>query len=64
MNTYQAFFNGRRATINADSLANAKQQAVAEFKPRRKQEHMVCVVLVATPDKGAIHPLNSNAELG
>lgn len=45
MNEYQAFYGGKQTTLQADSLYAAKQAAIAHFKPRRSQEHMVHVYL-------------------
>lgn len=60
---YECGFNGRRETIEASSLLDAKRKAIGLFQPRRTQEHMVWVVL-ANRDGQPI-PLNhSNAELG
>ena len=50
MNGYKAFFNGRETEVYADSLYAAKVKAVALFKPRRSQEHMVHVYLCERED--------------
>jgi hypothetical protein len=44
-NGYIAFYNGKQTEIYADSLYEAKQKAVAFFKPRKSQAHMVHVEL-------------------
>lgn len=41
MNGYIFFYNGKSIEINADSLYAAKIKAIAVFKPRKSQEHMV-----------------------
>ena len=45
MHGYKAFFNGKEADVYADSLYGAKLKAIAHFKPRKSQAHMVSVVL-------------------
>lgn len=47
---YVAYFNGRRHELRASSLYEAKQRAIAHFKPRKSQEHMVAVVLAERSD--------------
>lgn len=46
MNLYIASFKGVKQTIEADSLYAAKLKALAIFKPSKKNEHLVWVVLV------------------
>lgn len=50
MNGYVAFFGGRETEVRADSLYAAKCAAVAFFKPRKSQEHMVHVHLAERAD--------------
>jgi len=50
MNGYKAFFNGREIEVYADSLYAAKVKAIAAFKPRRSQEHMVHVYICERED--------------
>jgi hypothetical protein len=45
MNGYVCFFNGRRTEVYAADMFEAKRKAVAFFKPRRNQEHMISVIL-------------------
>ena len=45
MNGYVCFYNGKRIELIADSLWEAKQKAINQFKVRKSQEHMVSVVL-------------------
>jgi hypothetical protein len=55
MNGYIAFFNGRRHELHADSLFAAKQKAVAHFKAKPKQAHMVSVVLAEKEGQQVTH---------
>lgn len=55
MNGYVAFFNGKREEIYAETLYDAKQKAIAIFKPRKKQEHMVSVMLAEKDGEVVIH---------
>lgn len=50
MNGYIAFFNGQRAELRAESLYAAKLAAIALFKPRKSQAHMVHVELAERAD--------------
>lgn len=52
--TYQAFFNGKTVELTASSLYAAKLKAVAHFKPRKSQEHMVTVILTQRADGTAV----------
>lgn len=45
MHGYKAFFNDKQADVYAESLYAAKLKAIAQFKPRKSQEHLVSVVL-------------------
>jgi hypothetical protein len=45
MNGYKAFYNGRETDIYADTLLQAKEKAVAFFKPPKSKQHMVHVHL-------------------
>lgn len=54
MNGYKAFFNGRETEVYADSLYAAKVKAIAAFKPRRSQEHMVHVYICEREDGSQI----------
>lgn len=55
MNGYICFFNGKRHEVHASSLWEAKQKAIAQFKPRRSQEHMVSVLLAEKDGKQVTH---------
>ena len=54
MNGYAAFYAGRQTEVRAASLYAAKLAAVAFFKPRRSQEHMVHVHLAERADGSAV----------
>ena len=44
-NLYVIFYNGRRGSVKASGLYEAKQKAVKLFGVTKKNEHMVSVVL-------------------
>jgi hypothetical protein len=50
MNGYIAFYGDRELEVYAPSSYEAWQKAVALFKPRKKQEHMVHVHLCKRAD--------------
>jgi hypothetical protein len=52
---YVAFFGGKRHELYAESLWDAKQKAIAHFRPRKKQEHMVSVVLAEVDGEPVTH---------
>ena len=52
---YVCFFNEKRHELYARSLWDAKQQAVAFFKPKRKDEHMVSVLLAEIDGQTVTH---------
>jgi len=54
MNGYVAFYAGRQTEVRAASLYAAKLAAVAFFKPRRSQEHMVHAHLAERADGSAV----------
>lgn len=62
-NVYMAYFNRSQTTLHADSLYEAKQTAIAYFRPRKSQQHMVSVVLIEKDGKD-VHAFNSNADFG
>jgi hypothetical protein len=49
MAKFKAFFNGKTVDLEADSLYQAKQKALAHFKPRKKDEGLVAVVNAEQP---------------
>lgn len=62
MNRYQAFYEGERVELQAESLllakldAIAKFQGMAKFKRRKVRQSMVSVVLTEREDgTGVIH---------
>jgi ribosomal protein S5 len=54
MNGYVAFYAGKQTEVRAASLYAAKLAAVAFFKPRSSQEHMVHVHLAERADGSAV----------
>jgi hypothetical protein len=64
MPKYRAFFSGKQHDLTAPSLLAAKQAAVEHFKPRKRAEHMVSVVLVGRDDGSPVSLHESNADLG
>ena len=52
---YIAFYNNRRHELPADSLFAAKQKAVAHFKVKPKQAHMVSVMLAEKDGQPVTH---------
>ena len=42
---YISIFNGKKIELYADSLYEAKKKAIRYFRPNKKQEHNVLVVL-------------------
>jgi hypothetical protein len=52
---YVCFFNTERHELYAKSLWDAKQKAIAFFKPKRKDEHMVSVLLAEKDGKPVTH---------
>jgi hypothetical protein len=55
MNGYKAFFNGRELDIYANSLSEAKDKAVAAFKPSKAKRHMVHIHLCELAGKTVTH---------
>ena len=49
MRTYKAIFKGKHITIQASSLANAKEQAMDIFRPNKRDRGLVAVVLSDVP---------------
>lgn len=50
INGYVAMYNGKQTDIYAETLYAAKQKAIAHFKPKKSQQHMVIVMLAEKPD--------------
>lgn len=61
MNGYKAFYNGKEADIYADTLLQAKEKAIAHFKPAKSKRHMVHVHLC---EKNGETILHSTASVG
>lgn len=55
MNGYVCFYNGQRWECHADSLYAAKLKALAHFKPSKKKEHMVSVILAEKGGESVTH---------
>ena len=55
MNVYIAFFNGKKIEVRAASSYAAQQAAVAQFKPRKSQAHLVHVVLAERDGAQVVH---------
>lgn len=55
MNGYKCFFNGKVIEVCAESLYQAKLKAIAAFKPRKSQEHMISVVLCERADGSTVN---------
>lgn len=55
MNGYIAYFRRKRIEIEAEDLAKAKIKALAEFKPSKRDEGLVAVVLAEKNGKQVIH---------
>jgi hypothetical protein len=55
MNKYQAFFDRKTTELEASSLWDAKQKAVAFFKPAKSKQHMVSVVVVEVEGRVVEH---------
>lgn len=53
MNTYHAFFKGKKIEVKADTPYQAQQIAAKEFKAKKSYD--VAVVLVAVGDREIIH---------
>lgn len=45
MHGFKAFYNSKTVDVYAESLYAAKLKAIAHFKPRKSQEHMISVML-------------------
>jgi hypothetical protein len=58
---YIAFFDGRSAEVWADTSLQAKERAVAYFKPAKSKKHMVHVAIAEVEGTPVVH---STAEFG
>ena len=52
---YKAFYNGKSIDLYAGSLYDAKLKAIALLRVKRKQQHMVSVVLCERDGEPVIH---------
>lgn len=55
MNGYVCFYNGKRWECHASSMFDAKEKAVAHFKPPKSKQHMVSVVLAEKDGQQVVH---------
>ena len=55
MNTYIAFFNGRRLELQADSMYAAVLMARKELKVSKSKEGLLAVALAAKGDEAVVH---------
>ena len=55
MNGYVCFYSGKRIEIYADTLYQAKEKAVLEFKAPKSKRHMVSVMLAEKNGQELIH---------
>lgn len=59
LNGYIGFFEQKRHEFYASSLLDAKNQAVAHFKPSKKKAHLVSVHLAEKADgTPVVHPID------
>jgi len=55
MNGYKAFYGSKSIEIYAEKLIDAKEKAVAAFKPPKSKRHMVSVVLCEKDSEVVVH---------
>jgi hypothetical protein len=55
MNGYVCFYNGKRLEVYAASLLEAKNKAVAHFKPAKSKVHMVTCMLAEKDGRQITH---------
>lgn len=55
MNGYVAGFKNAKLEIMAETLYEAKQKAIASFKPKKSQAHMVWVMLAEKEGEQVSH---------
>jgi hypothetical protein len=60
LNGYVCFFNGKRHELHANDAWDAKQKAIAHFKPKKSEQHLVSVHLA---EKDGAPVLQSAASL-
>lgn len=52
---YVFFYDRKRIELYADSLFEAKQKAIEQFKPPKSKQHMVHGVLAEVDGKPVVH---------
>lgn len=52
---YVGLFNGKRIEFYADSLYAAKVEALRQFKPKKREENLVSVMLAEKDGKEVVH---------
>jgi hypothetical protein len=55
MNGYKAFYNRKEIEVYADTLYGAKLKAIQIFKPKKKDEHNIAVVLCEKNGEQVVH---------
>ena len=55
MHGYIAFYNRDTKEIRAESLYEAKQKAIAHFKPPKSKQHLIAIELVEVDNKSISH---------
>jgi hypothetical protein len=53
MNTYEAFYKGKRISVQANTSYEAQQKAAAQFKAKKSYD--VTVMLAAKGDEVVVH---------
>jgi len=54
MNGYKAFYDGKSIEVHAESSYRAQRKAVEFFKPPKRKEHLVHVVLCERSDGSTV----------
>jgi len=61
---YSVFYNGKSEQLQADNLLDAKNKAIALFRPPKSKRHMVSVMLAGKIENDSENSiLHSGAEL-
>ena len=55
MNGYICFFNGKQIELHKDTKAEAHDEALRVFKPKKSQKHMVHCYLAEKDGQEVIH---------
>lgn len=56
MNGYIAILNGKKIEVYAESLYAAKQKAIAELKPKKRDLGLLSVMLAEKDGETVTHP--------